>query len=271
MRVGSSSKAAAATGQMSNAVYHRLANGTWEMKERAVAQESPVTVFVNDREMVTLLCTPEKLNYLILGHLYFQGLIQAVEDVVSINVCPDEPIARVRLLAENVVLPRPRVLPSGCGSASGPASRSDVLPCLTSNARVTSAELIDLMNNLSESAELYRLHGGLHTSGLADRHRLLVVAEDIGRHNTLDKIQGECLYRLIPTRDRILLTTGRLSSEMVEKAALMSVPIVASRNSPTQRAVVMAERLGITLVGYLRGPQLSVYTHYDRLEDLASS
>ena len=241
------------------------------MKERTTAQESPLTIFVNGREMVTLLCTPDKLQFLILGHLYFQGLIQNPEDVASITVCPDEPIAQVTLVAEDVALPPPRVLPSGCGSAPSLTSQSDSLAPLESALQVKASELIALMGSLAEAAELYRAHGGVHISGLADRNKLLVTAEDIGRHNTLDKIQGECLYRRLATQDRILLTTGRLSSEMVDKAALMRVPIAASRNSPTERAVAVADRLGMTLVGYLRGEQLSVYTHHARIEDLASA
>lgn len=250
------------------AVYHRLADGRWETRERSAAQEATLTVYVNGRETVTLLCTPEKLQFLILGHLYFQGIIQGVRDVVGINVCPDEPVAQVQLVSKEVALPQPRVISSGCGSAAAAHFRSDSLPPLTSDLRLTSDELITLMAGLSESARLFRTHGGVHTSGLATLSELLIAVEDIGRHNTVDKIQGECLYRELPTRDKILLTTGRLSSEMVEKAALMGVPVVASRNSPTERAVRMADRLGMTLVGYLRGPHMTVYTHPARIQDL---
>ena len=113
--------------------------------------------------------------------------------------------------------------------------------------------------------ELYRLSGGVHASALSDTKNLLVVAEDIGRHNTLDKIQGECLLRGLSTRDRLLLSTGRVSSEMLLKAARMQVPVVVSRHSPTGRAISLARDLGIALVGYARGSRLSVYSHPERL------
>jgi FdhD protein len=100
---------------------------------------------------------------------------------------------------------------------------------------------------------------------LGDNSSLLAVAEDIGRHNTLDKIMGECLLRKLSTRDKVLITTGRISSEMLSKAARMMTPIVVSRSSPTDRSISLAQELGITLVGYVRGSRLSVYTHNERV------
>ena len=116
--------------------------------------------------------------------------------------------------------------------------------------------------------ELYRLSGGVHTSALADTKNLLVVAEDIGRHNTLNKIQGECLLEGIQTKDRLVLITGRISSEMLLKAAKMQAPVVVSRHSPTSSAILLARKMGIALVGEARGNRLTVFTHPERLGNL---
>ena len=121
------------------------------------------------------------------------------------------------------------------------------------------------MKQLQEQMELYRLSGGVHTSALSDTKDLLVVAEDIGRHNTFDKIQGECLLRGFATKDRLLLSTGRVSSEMLLKAARMQTPVVVSRHTPTGRAISLARDLGIALVGHARGNRLLVYSHPERL------
>ncbi len=121
------------------------------------------------------------------------------------------------------------------------------------------------MEKLKEQMVLYQFTGGVHTSALSDSKNLLVVAEDIGRHNTLNKIQGECLLRGLSTRDRLLLITGRISSEMLIKAAKMQTPVVVSRHSPTGRAISLAHELGIALVGQARGSRLAVYSHPERL------
>jgi FdhD protein len=105
----------------------------------------------------------------------------------------------------------------------------------------------------------YQRSRGIHGAALADRERLLLVAEDVGRHNAIDKIKGEALLRGIPTEDRLLLSTGRISSEMLLKAARMGVPVVASRTSPTEMAVALAEQLGVTICGYVRPDALNLY------------
>ena len=161
-----------------------------------------------------------------------------------------------------------RTLASGCG---GGVSFATQLSKVDSHLVATADEVLSLVKQLNRQAALYRTCGGVHTSALADREHLLVVAEDIGRHNTLDKIVGECLLTGLPTRDRLLLTTGRISSEMMSKAARMQTPIVVSRSSPTDRAISLALEAGITLIGYARGDRLSVYTREERLQGAPST
>src|SRR5437762_1425660 len=116
-----------------------------------------------------------------------------------------------------------------------------------------------LRSPLKLAAVHYRESRGIHGAALSDGERLLVVAEDVGRHNAVDKVKGEALLRGIPTEDRILLSTGRVSSEMLLKAARMGVPLVASRTSPTEMAVALAEQLNITVCGYVRPDSLNLY------------
>ena len=122
-----------------------------------------------------------------------------------------------------------------------------------------------LMQELSHAAAVYRRAGGIHTGALAEGEKLLCMAEDVGRHNALDKIAGACLRRGQPMRDRVLLTTGRVSSEMVSKAARMGIPIVISRTSPTSLSIQLAHAWGITLIGYTRRRSFRVYTHAERV------
>jgi len=243
---------------------YRYGQGKATRMATAVPLESPLTIYVNGTELVTLLCTPVKLNCLVLGFLYSEGLISGPEDVLLLRVCDEEPVAEVRLKGEWQP-PQRRVATSGCGGGVSFSESLKDIPPVDSDLKIEPERLLDLMQLLSREARLFRTSGGVHSSALSDGESILAMAEDIGRHNTVDKVLGECLLRKVPTRGRLLLTTGRLSSEMVLKAARAGTPLVASRNSPTSLAVTLAREVGITLVGYVRGGRLSVYTCPERV------
>ena len=243
-------------------VCERFSDGRWARTSVHVPGEMELTIYVNQQELVTILCTPIKLNYLVLGFLYGEGIISGAGDVASMRVCEDEALADVRLHNSEYKLPTQRTLTSGCGGGAVFKTHGQRVD---SGLVTAPTEVLSLMKQLQEQMELYRLSGGVHTSALSDTGNLLVVAEDIGRHNTLDKIMGECLVRGLSTRDRLLLTTGRVSSEMLLKAAKMQAPIVVSRHSPTKNAISLAHDLGIALVGQARGDRLAVFTHPERL------
>jgi FdhD protein len=246
-----------------NIVCDRFSDGGWTRTSVHVPSEMQITIYVNLRELVTILCTPTKLNFLVLGFLYAEGIISSLGDLAGMRVCDEESEVDVRLSDPEYEVPiLKRTLTSGCG---GGATFKTEGQRVDSNLVVTPAEVLSLMKQLLEQMELYRLSGGVHASALSDTRNLLLVAEDIGRHNTFYKIQGESLVRGIATRDRLLLSTGRVSSEMLLKAAGMQIPVVVSRTSPTGRGISLARDLGITLVGYARGGRLLVYSHPERL------
>lgn len=240
----------------------RFSDGEWERASVYVPSETELTIRVNRQELVTILCTPIKIDYLVLGFLYAEGIISDIGDVVLMRVCEDDTLVDVRLSNPEHKMPTRRTIASGLGGGqifNTQGQRVD------STLVLTPTEVLSPMKQLLAEMELYQLSGGVHSSALSDTKKLLVMAEDIGRHNTLDKIQGECLSREISTKDRLLLTTGRISSEMLLKAARMQTPVVVSRHSPTGRAVSLAGDLGITLVGRVRDRSLAVYSHPERL------
>jgi FdhD protein len=222
-----------------------------------------LTIYIDNEELVTILCTPSKLTCLVVGFLYSEGIIADMSDVASMRVCEEDSLADVRLSKPGYTPPAQRTLSSGCG---GGVSFATEVQRVNSDLAVTPAEVLSLVKQLNEQAELYRHCGGIHTAALGDTKNLMVVAEDIGRHNTLDKIAGECLLLGLSTKDRLLLTTGRISSEMLSKAARMETPIIVSRSSPTDRAISLAQDARITLIGYVRGSRLSVYSHGERVQ-----
>jgi FdhD protein len=241
-------------------VCERYSGEDWAAAPTHVPLEKEITIYVNQRELVTILCSPARLNYLALGFLRSEGIITGMGDVLMMRVCDDESEIDVRLVDPDFQLPTKRRLTSGCG---GGATFTMDAQKVESNFTVEPAQILARMKQLQEHMEQFS--GGLHASALADVHDLLLVTEDIGRHNTLDKIQGGCLLQGLETRDRMLLTTGRVSSEMLLKAARMWVPVLATRHSPTRSAVSLARDLGIALVGYARGGRLSAYSHPERL------
>jgi len=235
----------------------------WRKDAVAVPREMPLTIYLNGKEMVTILCTPTKLTHLVLGFLYSEGIIAGMSDIASMRVCEDESLADVGLNSAEYTPPLRRTLTSGCGSSVSleiPGQEVD------SDLVVMPEEVLSLMKQLYQRQNLFKQSGGMHCSALCDRKQILVVAEDIGRHNTLDRIIGECMVRKLPTRDRILLTTGRVTSEMLLKAARMQTPIIVSRGTPTDRAISFGRDLGITIIGYARDKRLTVCSAEGRLE-----
>ena len=243
-------------------VSDRFSDEGWDKTLGHLPSEMALAITVNRQELVTILCTPTKLNFLVLGFLYIEGIISGIGDVASMRVCEEESLADVMLTNSEYELPTQRTLTSGCGGGTTFKTQGQRVD---SDLFTTPKEVLSLMKQLQEQMAMYRLCGGVHGSALSDTKNLLVVAEDIGRHNTLDKIQGECLLKGLSTRDRLLLSTGRVSSEMLFKAAKMQAPVVVSRHSPTESAVSLARDLGIALVGHARGSRLSVYSHPERL------
>ncbi|MBI5828434.1 MAG: formate dehydrogenase accessory sulfurtransferase FdhD [Chloroflexi bacterium] len=197
-------------------------------EDRPVVQESAWALIVNGRACATFLCTPEKLGYLALGFLANEGLIAGSDDLASLEIDSGNNTIRTQLTCERRLIRNPQS--ANCNSFDDLAG--DFTP-LNSHQFVTPPQVIGLME---------------------------------GRHNTLDKIRGECLTRGISTKNRILLTTARLSSEMLGKAVRMGTPIVISRSSPTDLSVRLARRWGMTIIGYVSGQQMSVYSGRERVE-----
>jgi FdhD protein len=223
-----------------------------------VVREQPLTVYVNGEKFLTLLCSPMMLEALVVGYLWMEKVIEDLSEISRLDISEVDGRAEVTL-SRAVTLPTERILTSGCGG--GITFRIDprLFPRLHSSIRVQPVQLAARLKELFGRAVHYQASRGIHGAALADGERLLVVAEDVGRHNAVDKVKGEAMLRGIATVDRLLLSTGRISSEMLLKAARMGVPVVASRTSPTEMAVGLAEQLGITVIGYVRPDSLNLY------------
>lgn len=243
--------------------YERYTAQGREDLEGPLPEESSLTIFIEQREWVTLYCTPVNLNYLVVGFIYLSGVIDTLGDLKLVKVCSDDTAAEVSLARPerlHSILQRRGELTSGCGTGIS-FTKPENLTKLASERTTRPNEIFAAMSSLYARADLYRASGGLHACGLWRDGEMMASGEDIGRHNAVDKVAGECLLKDLPTSEAWLLTTGRLSSEMVLKAARLGTPLVVSRTSPTTLAARLAEDLGITLIGYVRGGRLNVYTN----------
>ena len=246
------------------AYIYRYENGRFTQFERPVVREQPLTIMVNGMELATFLCTPDKLDYLTVGFLAFEGLIHSPNEIRELDVDADNGVVDV-VLTTPVVKPTRRVFTSGCGMGLTFALRISHYAPLPDDLSLTPEDIFPLMQQMFDGAVMYNASRGIHAAALSDTQRVLLLAEDVGRHNALDKILGEALLQDIPTAGRILLTSGRISSEMLRKGAHMGTPFLISRTSPTTLSIEAAQRLGITVIGYVRRQSFNVYTHPERL------
>ena len=227
-------------------------------------REFPLSLAVNGVELATLIASPHDLPNLVAGFLRMQGLVESAEDILAMSVCRDFGAAHVRIRGE--VPPRLKpILTSGCGTGITfrvpAADRAQGKTGDPAGPFLSPEDVSRMMNGLAERSERYKEHRGIHSAAAGDARSILLHAEDIGRHNTLDRIAGEALLRNIDLGGTILLTSGRVSSEMAAKAASLGIAVIVSRTSPTDLAVRICEDSGITLIGYARGGRFNLYAH----------
>lgn len=248
---------------------HIFSKGILKTEEVDLPQEFPLKLTVNDREIATLIASPHQLRFLVAGFLRLQGFVERLDDFEMMNVCEDFGIANVRVKKELPDALRP-ILTSGCGTGvtftlpgapeeGAGGSRS------ASNDLFEPAEIFALMEELGKCAENYQRHGGIHSAAVGEKGALLLYAEDIGRHNTIDRLAGEAFFRGTDLQGKMLVTSGRVSSEMAAKASLIGIALIASRTSPTDMAVKICNEAGITLIGYVRGGKFTIYSHRERI------
>ena len=234
--------------------------------EDIVVREFPLTIVLNNQELVTLLCSPTNLKYLTIGFLFSEGLLKSKDAVKKIIV--DDRRGIVRVEAEGVgeldkdILFK-RLITSGCGRGASFYSAADVQnqAKVESRIEISTHHVLAMVSEFQHRSLLHRATGGVHSAALCDAKDVLVFSEDIGRHNAIDKIFGECLLEGITTDNRLIITSGRVSSEILLKVAKRNIPILISKSAPTDLGVKLANDLGVTLVGFVRGKRMNVYSN----------
>lgn len=250
----------------------RWESGDIENRIEPVAVEYPLTVYLNGHEWLTLLCSPDSLEALVYGFLASEGLIKRVEDVDSLAVDSEKGHCFVKSAALDsvlVALHGKRMQTSGCAKGTTFYNALDHvnLKKPEQDVRISIKELSALMHRFNGESSVFRETGGVHSCALCVENQILFFKEDIGRHNALDKLIGEMLLSKTPLGNQILLTSGRISSEILLKSARAGLSVIASRSAPTDMAVREAEKLGMTVIGFMRGTRCNVYSGAHRLQD----
>ncbi len=249
----------------------RYRGDTHEVFDDPVAVETIATLFVNDIEVATLLCSPGHIDALAVGFLIGEGVLTGRDQLIGSVYDRGKGIARVTVTDEVDLSAftdgRKGTLTSGCGKGQTynfvrNASKMETLP---PGPTLSAKAISEKIKTFIHASETYAATGGVHSAMVWDGNGLGIFGEDLGRHNAVDKVYGRCMLEGIETAGRILLTSGRMSSEVVLKSARARVPIVISRNAPTTFSVQLAKTLDLTLVGFVRGDRMNVYTAPERI------
>jgi FdhD protein len=237
--------------------------------EDTVVRELSLTIFLNGKELITLLCSPSALDALAVGFLFSEGIIKNRDEIGEIAVDAGGGMVRVSTTGDIEPdawsLSRPIITSAGKKRSSLNPAGFIHHPRIESGVTISAGETMALVNEFQRRSAVFQATGGVHSAALCDTREILVFADDIGRHSAIDKVLGHCLLQGIATDDRIVVTSGRIPSEILLKAARARVPIVVSVSAPTDLGVKLADGLGITVIGFVRGDRMNVYTHAERV------
>ncbi|MBT2639282.1 MULTISPECIES: formate dehydrogenase accessory sulfurtransferase FdhD [unclassified Bacillus (in: firmicutes)] len=240
--------------------------------EDSIVNEFPLTIYVNDMEFATMVCTPTHFEEMVVGFLASEGVIRSYNDIHSLSIDESRGYAYVMLkvnMTTNQEYYSKRFIGSCCGKSRQFYFHNDARTAKTSMSKTTisATQSIALMNQMQNSSQVFMETGGVHNAALCSPDEMIAVRTDIGRHNALDKLYGYSILNRVPVRNKIIVFSGRISSEVLLKAAKIGVGIVLSKSAPTDLAIKLAKDLNITAVGFIRGKSFNVYSCPERIID----
>lgn len=233
--------------------------------------EFPLTINVNGTEFATVICSPTHMEELVVGFLASEGAIYKKEEIKSLQIDDSKGFAHVELtkdLGNRFKYSTKRMIASCCGKSREFYFHNDAAIAKTSMSKITLTpkQVLNMMTGLQTASTLFKQTGGLHNAAISDGDEFFEHRQDIGRHNALDKLYGFCLERRIPVRNKVLIFSGRISSEILLKAAKIGVGVILSKSAPTTLAITLANDLNITAIGFIRDGSFNVYSHPERIK-----
>lgn len=251
----------------------RYENGAILTVTDTIVTEYPITIVLNEQEFATLVCSPDHIEELVIGFLASEGIISSYKDIKELTIIGTTGRAIVtthKVNKLNEMFHSKRYVNSCCGKSRQSFyfynDARTVKPLESGGVTVSMDECFHLMNLMQESSVIFQDTGGVHNAALCDKNGIIIDRTDIGRHNALDKIYGHCIQHTIPLSDKIIVFSGRISSEVLLKVAKIGCGIVLSKSAPTELALRLADELNITTVGFIRNQSLNIYTKPERIE-----
>jgi FdhD protein len=245
----------------------RIEGERHERSVHEVVEEVPYALFINGRHAMTSMMSPEGIEDFVTGYLFTEQVIRTADEIESIKVDKN----RISVITKNlfkVTGPKKTIL-SGCGGSTSYID-ADKLPKIVSDFSISPDRILGLIREVLVS-DLHGKTGGIHLVGLAGADGMITIAEDIGRHNALDRVIGHGLRRGIDFSRTLVVSSGRISSEMVRKCLVAGIPVIASRGATTTLAIEVAEKSGVCIVAFARGTKMVVYTHAERVTGLQAT
>lgn len=238
-----------------------------------IAEEKPFYLFINKTFWATILCSPNDLKELAIGHFLSEGIIKSTAEIIEVILKEPENTCYVKVNSEVNVEKRvkisrlhSRVILSACGSGS-PYQFTGKIPKIESKTKIKAQVIFDSVKQLNFKAEGFRQTGGMHVAAIYKNDgQLVALAEDVGRHNAVDKAIGIAALNKIAFRECFLALSGRMSGDVAFKAAKVGLPIIASLAAALSSGVDLAKSANLTLVGFVRGNRFNLYTCPERIE-----
>lgn len=236
-----------------------------------IATEFPLTIYINDDEFATIVCTPDYMKELIIGFLASEGIIRKFSDIEKFHLDDSKGLCHITLthaIHSIHAIHSKRLISSCCGKSRQFYFVNDMQTSKvsTTNKTIMPDEAIQMMQHLQNESKAFQVTGGLHNAAISDGRNFYLHRTDIGRHNAMDKLYGHCILNHIPIKDKILIFSGRISSEILIKASKIGVGIILSKSAPTDLAIKLAEDLNITAIGFIRDDSFNVYSHTERID-----
>ncbi|MDA3886245.1 MAG: formate dehydrogenase accessory sulfurtransferase FdhD [Candidatus Delongbacteria bacterium] len=226
-----------------------------------IVNESTISLVINYKQLTSIACTPEHLKDLAAGFLFTSGITSEDNKLLDLKYDEKNNVVHIKMENNDIIkeLIFSKMRPVGCGSGELLFAKRNIQR-LENDLKIKSLTISSLMKEFNKGSELFLKTGGVHSAALADTEKMLVFREDIGRHNAVDKVIGNMYLNDISLTDKVILTSGRISSEIVMKVINCKIPMIISRSAPTIKAVELAEKNNITLIGFARSTNFNVYT-----------